>query len=177
MNKKTEVGDKEKRLRQEPGGAVLKELEVRAAQPEERDRVRELLGKEHYLGAGRDVGRTLVQVVHHRGRWVALLTWGPAAMKLVDREESIGWTDQQRAQRLRLVVQNRRFLVLSETRMPNLRHPDVWGKLVSRSLVGTARRAVRLLSTDAAEKASLPSRVGIIRFPLPFIFSGRGQDV
>ena len=55
---------------------VLAELEVRAAQPEERDQVREFLGKEHYLGAGRDVGRTLVQVVHHRGRWVALLTWG-----------------------------------------------------------------------------------------------------
>ena len=41
-------------------------------------------------------------------------------MKLVDREESIGWTDQQRAQRLGLVVQNRRCLILSETRMPNL---------------------------------------------------------
>jgi hypothetical protein len=38
MNKKYEVGDKEKRRRQEPGGAVLKELEVRAAQPEERER-------------------------------------------------------------------------------------------------------------------------------------------
>ena len=92
---------------------VFAELEVRAAQPEERDQVREFLGKEHYLGAGRDVGRTLVQVVHHRGRWVALLTWGPAAMKLVDREESIGWTDQQRAQRLGLVVQNRPLRVTS----------------------------------------------------------------
>jgi len=99
---------------------VLKELEARAMEPWERDRVRELLGKEHYLGAGREVGRTLVQVVHHHGRWVALLAWGPAAMKLVDREEMIGWTDQQRAQRLGLVVQNRRFLVLPETRTPNL---------------------------------------------------------
>ena len=120
MNKEAEVGNNEKMLRQEPGAVLLRELEVRTAGPEERDRVREFLGKEHYLGAGRDVGRTLVQVVHHRGRWVALLTWGPAAMKLVDREESIGWTDQQRAQRLGLVVQNRRCLILSETRMPNL---------------------------------------------------------
>ena len=30
-----------------------------------------------------------------------------------------------------------------------VRHPDVQGKLVSRLLVGMARRAVRLLSTDA----------------------------
>lgn len=120
MKKKSGIGDKEEKHRQEPGAVVLKESEVRAARPEERERVRELLGKEHYLGAGREVGRTLVQVVHHRGRWVALLAWGPASMKLVDREEMIGWTDQQRAQRLGLVVQNRRFLVLSETRMPNL---------------------------------------------------------
>jgi hypothetical protein len=42
---------------------VLNEMEVRAAQPEERDRVRGFLGKEHYLGAGRDVGRTLVRAV------------------------------------------------------------------------------------------------------------------
>ncbi|MCK9588581.1 MAG: hypothetical protein M0Q93_04345, partial [Terrimicrobiaceae bacterium] len=64
-------------------------LEARAMEPWERDRVRELLGKEHYLGAGREVGRTPVQVVHHHGRWVALLAWGPAAMKLVDREEMV----------------------------------------------------------------------------------------
>jgi hypothetical protein len=63
MNKINEVGDKEKKLKQEPGAVVLQELEVRAALPEERERVRELMGKEHYLGAGRDVGRTLVQVV------------------------------------------------------------------------------------------------------------------
>lgn len=120
MSNKIKAGNKEKKLKTEPGAVVLRELEVRAVQAGERDRVRELLGKEHYLGAARDVGRTLVQVVHHRGRWVAVVVWGPAAMKLVYREEMIGWTDQQRAQRLGLVVQNRRFLVLSETRMPNL---------------------------------------------------------
>lgn len=104
----------------EPGAVVLKEMEVRVVCPEEMERVRELLGEEHYLGAVREVGRTLVQVVHHRGRWVALLAWGPAAMKLIDREQWIGWTHVQRSERLGLVVQNRRFLVLSQTRMPNL---------------------------------------------------------
>ena len=104
----------------EADAVVLRELEVRAAKPEEMGRVREALVDEHYLGAGRDVGRTLVQIVHHRERWVAILVWGPAAMKLIDREEWIGWTPQQRAQRLGLVAQNRRFLVLSKTRMPNL---------------------------------------------------------
>lgn len=104
----------------EPDAAVLSELEIRAAGPEELERVGALLDEQHYLGAGRPVGRTLVQIVHHRGRWAAILVWGPAAMKLIDRDEWIGWTHSQRAERLGLVVQNRRFLVLAETRMPNL---------------------------------------------------------
>jgi hypothetical protein len=104
----------------EPGTVVLGELEVRPALPEEMQRVGTLLKDEHYLGAGRQVGRSLVQIVHHRERWAAILIWGPAAMKLIDRDEWIGWTQRQRAERLGLIVQNRRFLVLAETRMPNL---------------------------------------------------------
>jgi len=50
----------------------------------------------------------------------ALVTWGQAALKLNDREQFIGWSDVERAQRLGLVVQNRRTLVLADTRMPNL---------------------------------------------------------
>ena len=61
-----------------------------------------------------------MQVIEYKGHWVALLDWGPAALKLADREAWIGWTDPQRAERLGLVVQNRRFLVLSKSRMANL---------------------------------------------------------
>lgn len=120
MTRKTEISSEKAWHGQEPGPMALKELEVRVARPEEMDRVRELLGKEHYLGAGRDVGRTLVQVVHHQERWAAILVWGPAAMRLIDRDQWIGWTHLQRAERLGLVVQGRRFLVLSAARMPNL---------------------------------------------------------
>jgi len=45
----------------EPGPIFLKELEVRPAEPGEMERVRELLDKDHYLGSGRDVGRTLAE--------------------------------------------------------------------------------------------------------------------
>lgn len=104
----------------EPSPELLEELEVRPALPGEMERVRRLLDDEHYLGAGRAVGRTLVQIVHHRGRWAALLVWGPAAVKLLDRDEWVGWTHPQRAGCLGLLVQNRRFLVLADARMPNL---------------------------------------------------------
>lgn len=104
----------------EPDAVVLSELKIRPVLPDEMQRVATLLNDEHYLGAGRQVGRSLVQIVHHGERWAAILVWGPAAMKLIDRDEWIGWTQQQRAERLGLIVQNRRFLVISETRMPNL---------------------------------------------------------
>ncbi len=103
----------------DPPVSVLKALTVRALEPQEYRRAGELLEREHYLG---DVpqGRQLVQVVESNGQWAALLDWGPATWKLADREEWIGWTPQQRAERLPLLVLNRRFLVLGKTRLPNL---------------------------------------------------------
>jgi hypothetical protein len=40
------------------------------------------------------------------------LVWGPAALKLKDRERWIGWHLTHQAERLKLVVQNRRYLLL-----------------------------------------------------------------
>jgi hypothetical protein len=45
---------------------------------------------------------------------VALLVWGPAALKLKDRERWIGWNPALAAGRLKLIVQNRRYLLLHE---------------------------------------------------------------
>lgn len=104
---------------EDPPACVLKNLTVRALQRHEYARAGELLGQEHYLGDCPE-GRMLLQVVEHGGQWVALLDWGPACWKLADREEYIGWTHQQRAERSGLIAQNRRFLVLGAVRMPNL---------------------------------------------------------
>ena len=104
----------------DPSEILLKHVTVRSVLRHEREAAQRCFDQEHYLGAIRPVGRTLIQVVEYKGQWVALLEWGPAVLKLADREAWIGWSDPQRAQRLGLVVQNRRFLVLSKTRMPNL---------------------------------------------------------
>ena len=103
----------------DPPVALLKHLKVRPLQPEEYQRAGEFLDREHYLGDFPQ-GRQLLQAVEFEGQWVALLDWGPASLKLADREEWIGWTPQQRAERLSLIVLNRRFLILGKTRMPNL---------------------------------------------------------
>lgn len=97
----------------------LKDLTVRVLEEHEHEQASALLEQQHYLGDCPS-GRQLIQVVEYQGHWVALLDWGPACWKLADRELYIGWTAQQRAQRLALIVQNRRFLVLGQKRMPNL---------------------------------------------------------
>jgi Druantia protein DruA/DDE_Tnp_1-associated len=80
-----------------------------------------LLKGHHYLGAGRPVGDYLRQVVDWDGRAVALLVWGPACYALKDRDLWISWSASQRLERLKLIVQNRRFLVLAKKgESPNL---------------------------------------------------------
>lgn len=80
-----------------------------------------LLADHHYLGAGRSVGDYLRQVVELDGKAVALLVWGPACYALKDRDLWISWSATQRLERLKLVVQNRRFLVLAaKGESPNL---------------------------------------------------------
>jgi hypothetical protein len=73
----------------------------------------ECLKDQHYLGAGRPVGDYLRQIVALDGKAVALLVWGPACYSLKDRDLWISWSVTQRTERLKLIVQNRRFLVLS----------------------------------------------------------------
>ena len=106
-------------LKDEPAGYILKQLTVRVLEQNDYDRAGEFFDNEHYLGDLR-TGRHLLQVVEYQGRWMALLDWGASAYKLSDRDEWIGWTGQQRAERQGLVVMNRRFLVLGNERMPNL---------------------------------------------------------
>jgi hypothetical protein len=79
-----------------------------------------LLEDEHWLGAGHPAGQYLRQAIERDGRWVALLAWGPAALRLKERDRAIGWDAAKRSERLKLVVQNRRFLVPEAAREPNL---------------------------------------------------------
>jgi len=104
---------------EDPPLFLLKNLTVRALDSSEYARAGGLLDQQHYLGDCPQ-GRGLLQVVEYEGHWVALLDWGPACWKLADREAYIGWTPHQRAERLGLIVQNRRFLVLGARGTINL---------------------------------------------------------
>lgn len=109
-----------------PNGAVAVEnkresVSVRIPLDTERAWFDGLLAEKHYLGAGPPVGDYLRQVVEIDGKPVALLVWGPACYALKDRDHWIGWSKVHRLERLKLVVQNRRFLLLSDKgQSPNL---------------------------------------------------------
>lgn len=102
-------------------GSARSAIVVRVPSQEEVEWFDGLLGEHHYLGAGRPVGDYLRQVVEIEGRPVALLVWGPACYALKDRDRWISWSANQRLERLKLIVQNRRFLVLADKgQSPNL---------------------------------------------------------
>ena len=80
-----------------------------------------LVVEQHYLHNAILVGEQLRYVVSYQGQWVALLGWSAAAWHLKLREAWVGWSDEQRRQRLPLLAQNSRFVILAErTRYPNV---------------------------------------------------------
>ena len=118
----------------EVGNGGHPRMEVWVARAKEAEWFDQQLGEHHYLGAGRPVGDYLRQVVALEGKPVALLVWGPACYALKDRDLWISWSACQRVERLKLIVQNRRFLVLSaKDQAPNL----------ASQALGAALRALR----------------------------------
>jgi len=96
-------------------------LRLRVAEPSEHAEFDQLLSGHHRLGSTRAVGDFLRVWVDLEGERVALLAWGPACYALRERDRWIGWTPTQRAERLKLVVQLRRFALLSAPgERPNL---------------------------------------------------------
>jgi len=111
-------------------------LTIRKILAKERKRFGELEGEYHYMGETRSGGDTLRLVIEEDGTWKALMVWGSACYRLKDRDEWIGWTPTTRAERQKLVVQNRRFTILAKKGTePNL---------ASRSLALATRELPRL---------------------------------
>jgi hypothetical protein len=95
-------------------------IAVKPATPQAR-LLRDYLRSFHYLGCNPPIGqnlRYLARDVH--GRDLACLCFEAAAWKVAARERFIGWSDQQRRQRLAWLANNTRFLILPWVQVPNL---------------------------------------------------------
>jgi hypothetical protein len=96
-------------------------MEVRVALCDEaKDQAVAALNAEHLQGAARTAGDSLWQLVYEGETLCAVVVWCACAFRLKARDAWIGWDDVTRARRLKLIVQNRRFLVVEAARRPNL---------------------------------------------------------
>lgn len=99
---------------------ILRCVEVRPINRNERPLWDGLMRKYHYLGLHSLVGESLRYVAIFQGHWLGLVGWSAAALKCKARDQWIGWPPLLQWQRLRLLANNTRFLILPHINIPNL---------------------------------------------------------
>ena len=90
----------------------LSEVLVQPVRPLEQQRFQKLMQEHHYLGALPKISETLWYVATFGDQWVALLSFSAAALKCSARDRWIGWNFRYQYDRLKLVTNNSRFLIL-----------------------------------------------------------------
>lgn len=98
----------------------LSRVRVRLICADERGKWDTLMRAHHYLGLTAMVGRSLRYVAEIDGHWLALLGWASPALKCASRDTWIGWSPTLQWQRLELIANNSRFLILPGVRVKNL---------------------------------------------------------
>lgn len=76
-----------------------------------------LIQYHHYLGYRQIVGNHLKYIAYIGDRPVACLGWGSPAWSVKSRDTFIGWSKQTKQQRLHLVANNTRFLIVPWVRV------------------------------------------------------------
>jgi len=74
----------------------------------------------HYLGALPKIGNTIWYVASFQDQWLALLGFSAPALRCAARDTWIGWSYRHQFDRLNLVANNSRFLILPQHHHPNL---------------------------------------------------------
>jgi len=125
--------------------AQLCETVVRVVRSDEQPRYQQLMREHHYLGYLPKIGETLWYVATWQEQWLALLSFSGSALKCAPRDRWIGWSLRQHYGRLKLVVNNSRFLILPDRHLFNLgsrvlslcerRLPRDWEKAFGHSVV------------------------------------------
>ncbi len=124
---------------------MLTELIVRPVVKSEEGEYKRLMQKHHYLGFVPKIGETAWYIAEYRGKWVSLINFSVSALKCANRDQWIGWDHRRQYGRLKLVVNNNRFLILPDFHIQNLaskvlslclkRLTDDWQKRFSHKIV------------------------------------------
>ena len=98
----------------------VREVLVRPVEPSEEGRYKALMEEHHYLGALPKIGETLWYVAAWRDEWMALLSFSASALKCAARDRWIGWDFRYQYGRLKLIVNNSRFVIVPDWHVSNL---------------------------------------------------------
>lgn len=98
----------------------LREVVLQPVAAAEEARFQSLMDAHHYLGALPKIGHTLWYVATWQDQWLALLSFSAAAWKCAARDAWIGWDFRYQYDRLHLIANNSRFLILPEHHVANL---------------------------------------------------------
>jgi len=106
----------------------LSKVALRPVHPAEEAQFKQSMQAHHYLGALPKIGNTIWYIATHNDEWVALLSYSASALKCGVREDWIGWRYRHQYDRLHLVANNSRFLIL-----PQHHHKNLASKILSLS--------------------------------------------
>ncbi len=98
----------------------LQKIIVRPVGRSEEPIFQELMRTHHYLGALPKIGNTLWYVATYQNDWLALLVFSAAALKCSVRDHWVGWDFRHQYNRLNLLANNSRFLILPHRHYKNL---------------------------------------------------------
>ena len=104
----------------------LSQVTVRPVEPSEETTFQGLMQQYHYLGSLPKIGNTIWYVATCNNEWLGLLSFSSAALKCGARDCWIGWSYRLQYDRLHLVANNSRFLIL-----PNCHYKNLATKILS----------------------------------------------
>lgn len=104
----------------------FKDIVVHPIAKVEISKFQKLMQDYHYLGALPKIGNTIHYVASYNDNWIALIVFSAAALKCGARDKWIGWSYRYQYDRLNLLANNSRFLIL-----PGYHHKNLASKVLS----------------------------------------------
>lgn len=98
----------------------LKQVTVRPVEASEEPQYQGLMQQYHYLGALPKISNTIWYIATCDDHWLGLLSYSASALKCKARDRWIGWGHRLQYDRLHLVANNSRFLILPDCHFKNL---------------------------------------------------------
>jgi hypothetical protein len=104
----------------------LQEIRARPVYRSEEPLFQKEMQAYHYLGSLPKIGNSIWYIATYQENWLALLTFSAAALKCRSRDNWIGWNYRYQYDRLNLIANNSRFLIL-----PGNHHKNMASKILS----------------------------------------------